>query len=62
LTVKFIAVTIAFPSTLPRFFLGGGAHDDQVREMLKGRKISPLGSACVPQAAFGILPDAGFLE
>jgi hypothetical protein len=23
-TVKFIAVTIAFPSTLPRFFFGGG--------------------------------------
>jgi hypothetical protein len=42
-TVKFIAVTIAFPRTLPRFFLGGGAHDDQVREMLKGRKISPPG-------------------
>jgi len=43
-TVKFIAVTIAFPSTLPRFFLGGGAHDDQAREMLKGRKISPPGA------------------
>jgi hypothetical protein len=44
LTVKFISAIITFPSTLPRFFLGGGAHDDQVREMLKGRKISPPGA------------------
>jgi hypothetical protein len=34
---------------------------DQAREMLKGRYFSP-GSACVPQAAFGILPDADFRE